>query len=96
VRGLLAAGTRPGVSGRIYNLASGNGVSVFQLVRTLARIVGVPADMEYLPERSGDVRNSWADISAARRDLEFSPETTLEVGLRETLRWFKAIPVLRH
>jgi len=96
VRGLLAAGSMPGVSGRIYNLATGKGVSVFHLVQTLARIVGVPAEMEFLPERSGDVRNSWADISAARRDLGFNPETTLEAGLRETLRWFKTLPVLQH
>jgi UDP-glucose 4-epimerase len=96
VRGLLAAGTSPGVSGRTYNLASGNGVSVFQLVRTLARIAGVPAEMEYLPERPGDVRNSWADISAARKDLGFSPQTTLEAGLRVTFEWFKTLPVLQH
>jgi len=95
VRGLLAAGTTPGVSGRIYNLATGNAVSVFQLVRTLARIVGTSATMDFLPQRAGDIRDSWADVSAARRDLGFAPETPLESGLLETARWLQAAQVLQ-
>jgi UDP-glucose 4-epimerase len=95
VRGLIAAGTTPGVSGRIYNLATGNAVSVLQLVRTLARIVGTPSKMEFLPERAGDIRDSWADVSAARRDLGFAPETSLEAGLQETVRWLRAAPTLQ-
>jgi UDP-glucose 4-epimerase len=95
VRGLIAAGTTPGVSGRTYNLAGGKAVSVFQLVRTLARIVGAPAEMDFLQERAGDIRDSWADVSAARRDLGFAAETSLEAGLRETVRWLKASQVLQ-
>jgi UDP-glucose 4-epimerase len=89
VRGLIAAGTMPGVSGRVYNLAGGGPVSVFDLVRTLARIVGGSAEIRFLPERKGDVRHSWADISAAGRDLDFAPRTSLEAGLRRTVRWLR-------
>jgi UDP-glucose 4-epimerase len=95
VRGLIAAGTVPGVSGRIYNLATGHAISVLELVRTLARIVGTPAEMDFLPERAGDIRHSWADVSAVHRDLGFAPGTSLEAGLRETVRWLKSVPVLQ-
>jgi nucleoside-diphosphate-sugar epimerase len=81
------------VSGRTYNLATGRGVSVFHLARTLARIVGVSAATDFLPERAGDIRDSWADVSAAHRDLGFVPETSLEAGLQETVRWLKAARV---
>jgi UDP-glucose 4-epimerase len=96
VRGLIAAGTTPGVSGRIYNLAAGHAVSVFHLVRTLGKIVGTPAEMDFRPERAGDIRHSWADVSAASRDLGFTAETTLEAGLLETVRWLKSMLVLQH
>lgn len=95
VRGLLAAGEAAGVSGRTYNLATGNAVSVFQLVRTLARIVGVSAKMDFLPARTGDIRDSWADVTAARQDLGFAPQTALESGLRETVRWLRAEEILQ-
>ncbi len=96
VRGLLAAGATPGVSGRIYNLASGEAVSVFHLVRLLARIIGGPAEIEYLPPRAGDIRHSWADVSSAHRDLGFRPETSLETGLRETVAWLQGASVLQN
>jgi len=96
VRGILAAGETPGVSGRVYNLAAGRGVSVFELVRVLGGIVGGPVEVEFLREREGDIRKSWADVSAARRDLGFSAETSLEAGLRETVRWLRTSSVLQH
>ncbi len=88
VRGIILAGTAPGVSGRVYNVAAGRPVSVAGLGGALARLMGSRAEMEFLPPRPGDIRDSWADISAARRDLGFEPATPLQDGLRETLQWF--------
>jgi nucleoside-diphosphate-sugar epimerase len=45
--------------------------------------------MEFRPPRPGDIRDSWADVSAARRDLGFEASTTVEEGLRATLEWFR-------
>lgn len=89
VRGLIAAASAAGVSGRVFNLAGGRSVSVLELVETLARIVGRPPVIRFLPPRAGDIRDSWADISAARRDLGFAPRTSLEDGLRETVKWYQ-------
>jgi UDP-glucose 4-epimerase len=90
VRGLRAAGTAPGVSGRVYNLAGGRPASLETLAETLASLLGVPAEREFLPPRPGDIRDSWADVSAARRDLGFEAETSLRDGLRATVEWFRA------
>jgi len=88
VRGIILAGTVPGVSGRVYNLAGGRPVSVATLAETLARLLGRRAEVEHLPPRPGDIRDSWADVAAARRDLGFAAATPIEEGLRVTVSWF--------
>jgi UDP-glucose 4-epimerase len=81
VRGLVAAGTAAGISGRVYNVAGGRPVSVVALGRALA---GGSAKFDHRPPRPGDIRDSWADVSAARRDLGFAAAVSLEEGLRQT------------
>ena len=89
VRGIILAGEAPGVSGRVYNLAGGRPVAVAELGRVLGELLGREAAMEFRPPRPGDIRDSWADVSAARRDLGFEASTTVEEGLRATLEWFR-------
>jgi UDP-glucose 4-epimerase len=85
VRALLLAGSVPGISGRVYNIAGGRAVSVLDTGRTLAALLGKSPDFEFLPPRPGDIRDSVADVSAARNDLGFSAGLSLEDGLRQTL-----------
>jgi UDP-glucose 4-epimerase len=85
VRALLLAGSVPGVSGRVYNIAGGTPVSVLDMGRMLARLMGKAPDFEFLPTRPGDVRDSFADVAAARLGLGFSAALSLEDGLRQTL-----------
>jgi len=89
VRGIILAGAVPGISGRVYNLAGGRPVAVAGLGRALAKLLGAEARMEFRPPRPGDIRDSWADVSAARRDLGFGAATPLEEGLGATLEWFR-------
>jgi UDP-glucose 4-epimerase len=89
VRGLILAGKSPVTSGRIYNLAGGTPVTILSLLSALGRIVGKVPRPTFLPPRSGDVRESWADISRAWQDFEFAPEVTLEEGLLATVQWFE-------
>lgn len=87
VRGLRAAGETPALNGRIYNIAGGRAISVLELVHTLARLLGTEARCDFLPPRPGDILHSWADISLARRELGFRPETDLDEGLARTIEW---------
>lgn len=84
VRGLMAAGTTPGISGRTYNLATGKSVSIQHLARTAAQAVGRSVLFDFLPARVGDIQHSSAVIDAATRDLGFTAEVPLEEGLRRT------------
>jgi UDP-glucose 4-epimerase len=85
VRGLVLAGSVPGISGRVYNLAGGRPVSLLELARTLASLAGVRPELQLLPPRPGDIRDSWADPAAALRDFGFEAPTALPDGLRRTL-----------
>jgi UDP-glucose 4-epimerase len=85
VRGLIAGGTRAGISGRVYNLATGRSVSILQLVQTAAQIFGKSALLDLLPGREADIQDSSGAVDAAKRDLGFVTEVSLEEGLRQTV-----------
>lgn len=88
VRANLLAATVPGVSGRVYNVGTGNSRSVLDMLRAVSDTLGESCNPEFGPERSGDVRHSRADISAARRDLGYDPAVDFDEGLRRTIEWF--------
>jgi nucleoside-diphosphate-sugar epimerase len=81
----LLAAEADGVSGAILNVATGESATVDSLADTIGAILGQPVEKQYLPARAGDVRDSWADVSEARRLLGFEPRVGLEEGLRLTV-----------
>jgi UDP-glucose 4-epimerase len=81
----LIASEAEGVNGRALNVATGRSVSVNELADRIGEAVGKPVEKQYLPTRAGDVRDSWADISEAKRLLGFEPHIDLEQGLRLTV-----------
>ena len=89
VHGVLLAAEQPGVSGRVLNVAAGGRVSLLDLVRALQAILQTTIEPILGAPRAGDVRDSQADISEARRLLGFEAKTTFAEGLRHTVAWFR-------
>jgi UDP-glucose 4-epimerase len=85
---LQAAQTR-GASGA-FNVASGEAITVNQLVALLREASGIDPKLEYGPPRKGDVRHSRADISAARIAFGYSPSVELAPGLAEYIDWARS------
>jgi UDP-glucose 4-epimerase len=81
----IAAGDADGASGRIFTVAASAPTSVNDLADEIGRIVGRPVEKTFAPARAGDIRDSWADISAARDVLGWEPQIGLEEGLRRTV-----------
>jgi UDP-glucose 4-epimerase len=88
VDGNLLAMTAEGVAGKAYNLAAGDRTTLNELLGYLGSLVGREPGARYEAARLGDVRHSQADISAAKRDLGYSPKVSVQEGLRLTLDWF--------
>lgn len=93
VDGVLRAVTAPGVAGEVFNVATSHRVSLLDLLHALAAEMGVTADPQFAEGRAGDVRDSLADISKARRLLGYEPVVPLAEGLRRTVAWYKSQPV---
>ena len=87
VEGILAAADsdRPGT----YNLGSGRGVSLNQLVEAIREATGREFPVEYLPGRPFDVPANVLDISRAERELGWKPAVGLREGLARTWAWME-------
>jgi UDP-glucose 4-epimerase len=80
----LRAADAATASGRIFNIAAGSPASVNEVADTIGRILDRPVSRLEAPPRTGDIRDSWADVSAARDRLGYEPSVGLEDGLRLT------------
>ncbi len=87
---LLKASSANGVSGKVFNAGNGNRFTLNQTWQLLQKIEGVDIPALYGPPRSGDVKDSQADTTAALRELGHSPRFSFEQGLRLTLDWYRA------
>jgi nucleoside-diphosphate-sugar epimerase len=82
----LKAAAADGVTGA-FNIGSGTRHSVNDLIRRSEAASGRKATVGHGPPRAGDVRDSLADIGAARSRLGFEPAVGLDEGLPEYVRW---------
>jgi nucleoside-diphosphate-sugar epimerase len=87
-RGTIAA-LRP-LGFEIINLGSNHPLSVAVLIGLIAEIVGRAPRTERLAAHPADVSATWADISRAKRLLDWIPRTALEQGLRNCVAWYRA------
>ena len=70
-----------------FNIASGESISINELVSILSSFVDKKVSVSYLNKRPGDVMHSLADISFAKKNINFTPSTKLLEGLREYFTW---------
>ena len=90
VEGNVLAMTAEGVAGKAYNVAAGDRTTLNELLAHIGRLVGREPAPRYDEPRPGDVKHSHADVSAAARDLGYTPNVSIEEGLRLTFDWFRA------
>ena len=62
----------------VYNLASGRGISVLELVNTFEKVNGIKVNYKIAPRRSGDLAEYYADPEKAWKELGWKTEKTLE------------------
>jgi UDP-glucose 4-epimerase len=79
------------VSGRVFNVANGRSTSLLQLLGQLNELLGTKIVPIHKDARVGDVRESLADITQARKCLNYEPQVTFEEGLRRSIDYYKTI-----
>lgn len=91
VHGNLLASERPNIGGRIINVADGGQTTLLHLLELLSKLLKRSIQPEFLPARVGDVRESLADITLARRLLGYEPQVPLEEGIKRTIEYYQGL-----
>jgi nucleoside-diphosphate-sugar epimerase len=78
----------PGASGMVMNGGTGARITLNQVIQLLEKITGKKITAEYAPPRVGDIKDSQADTSLARKVLGYQPSVNFEEGLKLTWDWY--------
>jgi UDP-glucose 4-epimerase len=71
----------------VFNISSGQGTSLNELIDILEEVLGKSIDRRYLPGRPFDVPVSVLSNALAREELGWSPQVTLHAGIARTVKW---------
>jgi UDP-N-acetylglucosamine/UDP-N-acetyl-alpha-D-glucosaminouronate 4-epimerase len=86
----LRACEAAGASGMVFNGGTGERITLNQVLNLLEKITGKKIQAKYDRPRAGDIRDSQADVSLARKFLGYEPRVPFEEGLRRTWDWYKS------
>jgi UDP-glucuronate 4-epimerase len=96
VAGVIAALDRPpadtgpeGPPHRVYNLGNHRAEELRDFIAAIERATNKQAILVEEPMQAGDVRATWADITASERDLGFKPSTSIDVGIPNFVAWYR-------
>ena len=87
--GRLKAGGSRGPH-RLYNIGNNRSEELTRMIGLIEQACGREAQRRLLPMQAGDVRDTYADISAIQRDLGFHPSTKIDVGIPRFVDWYRA------
>lgn len=75
----------------VFNLGTGKGLSVLELINEFTAATGVNINYKIAPRRAGDIEQVWANPSKANRELAWSADTPISEVLTSAWKWQKAI-----
>ncbi len=91
VQGNLLAADANDAAGQTFNIADGRQTNLLQLIGLLNELLEVDIQPVHRPARLGDVRESLADISQARKVLGYEPQFDFDAGLRQSVDYYRSI-----
>ena len=75
--------------GEVFNIGGGSRISVNELIKKMEDITEKKARVKYVEKQKGDVRDTWADVSKAKKELGWMPKVEIEEGLKRFVDWWK-------
>jgi UDP-glucose 4-epimerase len=91
VQANLLAAERPEAVGQSINVGAGDRSTLLDLVNAINVALGTKLEPQFAPPRAGDVRDSMADISLARKLLGYEPRFTLAEGLTRSIDYYRSL-----
>jgi UDP-glucose 4-epimerase len=85
-----AAAQAPIEPGGAYNIGGGLRASLLEVIAAIEEIAGRPVRRLHSVSQAGDVRDTGADTTKARRDLGFAPRTSLQDGIAAEFEWLRS------
>lgn len=89
VQANLRAAVRPGIAGKKFNIANGAATSLLQLIEALNEELNTSIQPVHETARTGDIRDSMADITAARQLMGYSPDVSFRQGLGLSIDYYR-------
>jgi UDP-glucose 4-epimerase len=74
--------------GEVFNIGGGSRISVNDLIGMMEKVIGKKAKVKYIEKQKGDVRDTLADVSKARKKMNWKPKIDIYHGLREYIGWY--------
>lgn len=74
---------------RVYNIGNHRSEQLMDFIGTLEQALGAKAEIDFQPMQQGDVKETYADIEATRRDFGFEPSTTIAEGIPKFIDWYR-------
>lgn len=93
IAALIASSVYSGIP-RVFNIGSGIGLSLSQLIGSVEQAVGCSIVIDRKPEPVGIIKSNVLDSTKAWQNLDWSPRISLNDGLAETVRWLRSDPIL--
>ena len=77
------------IAGETFNIGGGSRITVNELITKIEKIAGNKAKVKYVEKQKGDVRDTWADVSKAKKELSWEPRVNIDKGLRRFIKWYE-------
>ncbi|MBN1118372.1 MAG: NAD-dependent epimerase [Bacteroidales bacterium] len=74
---------------KVFNIGNSSPVKLMAFVSAIEKNIGKEAKKNLMPMQPGDVPATWADVSDLKEDLGYSPDTSVEVGVRRFVEWYR-------
>jgi UDP-glucuronate decarboxylase len=91
VNALLRMMVKEGLKGEVINIGNPNEITILELAQLIKKLTDSKSELEFHLPRPDDPRRRCPDISKAKSLLDWEPKTTLEEGLKHTIKWFKQV-----
>jgi UDP-glucose 4-epimerase len=88
VKANMLALSKRDIAGQVFNISSGKAITINKIVKIIQKITDKESiDPVYSEHRVGDIKDSYADINKAQKNLEYEPKVQFEKGLEQLIKW---------